>query len=101
MGHAHFLAFVGRFCEFSSAIFGVLGTALMTRRCAPHILRSLVYAASSPILFVLGQGRRVRDFFVARAKINWDNPESPADMMLGMNLLFWAFFFQLISLLAK
>jgi len=89
---------VARFLEFASAIFGILGTALMSRRFAPQIFRSMLYAASWPILLVLGQGRRARDFFIAKAKISWDVPDSPADMTLGLNLLFWAFFLQFISL---
>lgn len=92
---------VSHFCEYGSAILGMLGAALMSRRYAPQILRSLIYALSWPILCILGQGQRARAFFIARAKINWDIPDSPADMSLGLNLLFWAFFLQLISLLMK
>jgi hypothetical protein len=95
------MAAMGLGCEYASAVLGILGTALMSRRFAPQVLRSLVYAASWPILWVFGHGQRARRFFIAKAKINWDNPDSPADMTLGLNLLFWAFFVQLLSLFLK
>ena len=101
MDHIHWAKAAESFCEYASAVFGILGTALMARRCSPQVVRGLVYAASWPILLVLGQGRRAREFFVAKAKINWDNADSPADMTLGLNLLFWAFFLQLVALLSK
>jgi hypothetical protein len=99
--HSSCSAGIARFFEYASAIFGILGTALMSRRCAPQIFRSMLYAASWPVLFILGQGRRARDFFIARARISWDVPDSPADMTLGLNLLLWAFFLQFISLFLK
>lgn len=92
---------VGRGCEYASAIFGILGTVLMARRCGRQISRSILYAATWPFFLVVGQGRHAQKFFVARAKLSWDRPESPADMTLGLNLLFWAFFLQLISLILK
>jgi len=99
--HVHWLKAAGGCCEYASAIFGILGTALMARRCSPQVVRGLLYAASWPVLLVLGQGRRARAFFVAKASINWDTADSPADMTLGLNLLFWAFFLQLLALFLK
>ncbi len=87
--------------NFASAVLGILGTCLMSRRYAPQILRGMLYAGSWPFLCLVGQGRRARRFFEVRARINWDVPESAADMALGLNLLFWAFFLQLVALLVK
>jgi hypothetical protein len=99
--HSAWLHGVGRGCEIASAIFGIIGTGLMSRRFCPQLGRSVFYALTWPFLIVIGKGQRARDFFAARASINWNNPDSPADMTLGLNLLFWAFLLQLISLLWK
>lgn len=83
----------------AGALLGILGTCLMSRRYAPQLVRSMLYAVAWPLLCLLGKGQRARRFFEARARINWDVPESAADMALGLNLLFWAFFPQLVALL--
>jgi len=70
----------------------------MSRRYAPQLLRTLLYALGSPLLILFGQLGRVRDFFKAKANINLNVPEVVADMTLGLNLLVWAFFLQLVSL---
>lgn len=87
--------------ELISALLGIVGAALMSRRFAPHFFRSMLYAAAWPLLCLFGEGRRARAFFEAKAKINWNVPESAADMALGLNLLFWVFFLQLLALLLK
>jgi hypothetical protein len=92
---------IGHGCEYASAIFGILGTALMSRRYCPQLGRGILYALTWPLLLVIGKGRRAREFFAARASVRWDIPDSPADMTLGLNLLFWAFFLQLVSLFLK
>jgi hypothetical protein len=84
--------------NFGSAVLGIIGTCLMSRRYAPQLLRSMLYAGAWPFLYLLGQGQRARKFFEVRARINWDLPESAVDMALGLNLLFWAFFLQLVAL---
>jgi hypothetical protein len=92
---------LGRVCEYASAIFGILGTVLMARRCGRQIGRSILYALTWPVFLLVGKGGHARKFFIARANMNWNTAESPADMTLGLNLLFWAFFLQLISLILK
>ena len=92
---------IGFIVDFASAVLGILGTCLMSRRYAPQLLRSMLYAGAWPFLCLVGQARRARRFFEARATINWDVPESAADMALGLNLLFWAFFLQLVALLVE
>ncbi len=87
--------------SFASAVAGMLGTCLMSRRYAPRFLRSMLDAVLWPILYLVGRGERVREFLTARARINWDVPESAADMALGMTLLFWAFLLQLVALLLE
>lgn len=84
------------FLEVASAVFGLLGTWLMSRRYAKQFGRSVLFALIAPLLILLGQGTRVRDFFKDKATANQDLPESITDMVLGLNLLFWAFFLQLI-----
>ena len=99
--HTGWVVNVSRGCEYASAIFGILGTVLMSRRYGRQIGRSILYAATWPFLLLIGRGRQAREFFIARVRLNWDNPDSPADMTLGLNLLFWAFFLQFASLLLK
>lgn len=91
----------GYLCEIVSAVLGIAGTYLMSRRYAPNFLRSLLYAAFWPFLCLIGKGQRARKFFTARAEINKDNPESAGDMALGLNLLFLAFLLQLAALVIK
>ncbi len=95
------LGTLGFTLSFASAVLGMLGTCLMSRRYAPRFLRSMLDAVMWPILYLVGRGERVRGFLTARARINWDVSESAADMALGMTLLFWAFLLQLVALLAE
>ena len=83
----------------ASALFGLLGTWLMSRRYAKQLGRSLLLALISPLLFLFGQGARVRSFVKEKINANRDLPESVTDMALGLTLLFWAFFLQLIAFL--
>jgi hypothetical protein len=99
--HNSWLAQVGHVCEYASAIFGIFGTALMSRRFVPKILLGVLFSATYPLMFLFRQGHRVRQYLVSRASLNEDLKDSPGDMTLGMILLFWAFFLQLISLLLK
>lgn len=84
--------------EFASVLFGMLGTWFMSRRYAHELWRSLLYAATWPVLFLFGQGKRLQGAFRAKAGLNRDVPDSVADMVLGLNLLFWAFFLQMVAL---
>ena len=99
--HVSWLAEAGHICEYASAIFGICGTALMSRRFVPQIWRGLLFAATYPIMVLLFQGQRVRQYFISKAKLSETIQDSLADMTLGMNLLFWGFFLQLISLILK
>ncbi len=71
----------------------------MARRYAKQLFRTLLYAAGAPVLIALGRGERVREFFIKKAELNPDVPESVADMTLGLNLLLWAFLFQLAGII--
>ncbi len=84
--------------ELASVLFGMLGTWRMSRRYAQELWRSLLYAATWPFLSLFGQGKRVERFFEAKASVNRDVPDSVGDMVLGLNLLFWAFFLQMVAL---
>jgi hypothetical protein len=88
-------------CEYGSAILGLIGTVLMSRRFVPQVVRGIIYAAAWPFMALLFQGGRVRRFFTARATLSMDKPETAADMTMGINLLIWAFFLQLVSLILK
>jgi hypothetical protein len=83
--------------DVASALFGLLGTWLMSRRYARQFGRSVLFALISPLLLLLGQGARVRRFMAAKINANCDLPDSVTDMALGLNLLFWAFFLQLLA----
>ena len=78
--------------DLASAILGMVGTWLMARRYAPHFLRAILWALLAVFMY-----RKAREFFVTSAAINKNVPDSAADMVLGINLLFWAFFLQLVA----
>ncbi len=82
----------------ASAAFGIIGTWLMAKRYAREPLRALFFAALLPFI-VLFRGRAaVRAFLRAKIALNSDVPDSPIDMILGLNLLFLAFVLQLVGL---
>jgi len=85
--------------NLASAIFGLLGTWLMSRRYADQLVRSLLYSFVSPVLYLSRRGKRVRSFFKAKIEANKDVADSITEMVWGLTLLFWAFFLQLIALL--
>jgi hypothetical protein len=87
--------------NLGSVIFGILGTWLMSRRYARRFWRNLLYASIFPILYLLGQGKHVREFVKATINTNRDIDDSVIDMTIGLNFLFWAFFLQLIALLIE
>ena len=81
----------------AGAVFGLLGTWLMSRRYAKQFGRSLLFALISPLLLLFGRKARVRSFVEGKINANRDLPESIVDMSLGLTLLFWAFFLQLVA----
>jgi hypothetical protein len=87
--------------EIAGAAFGVLGTWLMSRRYAESFLQNVLLALSWPVLILFGQGNRIRKVVKARFDANRDLPESIVDMVLGLNLLFWAFFLQVAALVLE
>ncbi len=87
--------------EAASAVFGMLGTWLMARRYADPLLRSLLYAVVWPVLIIAGKADRIRQFIQAKVNANRDVPDSIADMVIGLNLLFLAFLLQFIALLME
>jgi hypothetical protein len=87
--------------NLGSVIFGILGTWLMSRRYARRLWRNLLFAFVFPILYLFGQGDHVRDFVKVTINVNRDIEDSVIDMTIGLNLLFWAFFLQLIALIIE
>lgn len=85
--------------EGLSAVFGAFAAYLMSRRYASGFLTGLVFALLAPVMFLLGRGEHVRRYYEARLSANRDVPLSEGQMVLGLNLLFWAFFLQLLGLL--
>jgi hypothetical protein len=51
-----------------------------------------------PSSFFSARAKRLQHAFKAKAGLNRDVPDSVADMVLGLNLLFWAFFLQMVAL---
>jgi hypothetical protein len=88
-------------CEYASAVFGICGTFFMSRRIVPKFWRGMLFSLSYPLMVLFFQGHRVREYFVSRAALSSDVKDSLPDLTLGMNLLFWGFFLQLLSLLLK
>jgi hypothetical protein len=84
--------------NLASAVFGMLGTWMISRRYASEFLRSIFFALSWPILALFMQGHRVRDYFRRKIIANRDVTDSVVDMVVGVNLLFWAFFLQLAGI---
>lgn len=81
--------------NMASAIFGITGTWMMSRRYAKQFGRSILFACIAPFLFVFGRGERVREFINAKITGNKDLPDSASEMALGLALLFLAFVLQL------
>ena len=81
--------------NMASAIFGITGAWMMSRRYAKQFGRSVLYACIAPFLFVFGRGERVREFINAKIAGNKDLPDSSSEMALGLALLFLAFVLQL------
>lgn len=84
--------------DIASAVFGVFSAFLMSRRYASSFLLSLFFALVAPLFFVVGQGDHVREYYSRTISANRDVPLSAGQMALGFNLLFWAFFLQLLGL---
>ncbi len=85
--------------NIASAIFGITGTWIMSRRYAKQFGRSVLFACIAPFLYVFGRGDRVRDFIDAKIAGNKDLPDSASEMALGLAVLFLAFLLQLGSAL--
>jgi hypothetical protein len=81
-----------------SAIMGILGTYFMSLRYTTKFLSTLLFALLTPFMFLVGKGQQVRDFYGSRAQENSDVLNSGWDMALGLNLLVWAFFLQLLAI---
>jgi len=84
--------------NLGSVVFGILGTWLMSRRYARRFGLTLLFAIFFPILFLIGQGNHFRNSVKATINTNRDVEDSVTDMAIGLYLLFWAFFLQLIAL---
>ena len=79
----------------ASAIFGLTGTWLMSRRYAEQFIRGVLFAIIVPFLYVVGRGNHVRKYLEAKTMGNKDIPDSAGEMALGLALLFLAFLLQL------
>lgn len=81
----------------ASAIFGLMGSWLLSRRYAKPFWRSVLFACIAPFLYVFGQGARTGEFITSTVEANKDIPDSASEMALGLALLFLAFLLQLGS----
>ena len=82
--------------EIGSALFGIYGTYLMSRRYTTSLVLFLALALFAPVMFALGKGKTVHDYYENRTLANRDVPIATNRMALGLSLLCWAFFFQLL-----
>gem|GEM_PF-6931595 len=87
--------------NFGSCVAGVLGTYFMSRRYAKTFLTFIFFAFADPLMRLLGRADQVDAFHALRMKGNRDVPDAVADMISGLNLLFWAFVAQMLSLLVS
>jgi hypothetical protein len=78
-----------------SALLGLCGTWLMSRRYAKQFGRSLLFALLAPVFWLVGNGGGLRTFLAEKVKDNRELPDSITDMVLGLIFLFWSFFLQL------
>jgi len=84
--------------NLGSVVFGILGTWLMSRRYARKFWPNLFFTFLFPALYLIGKGGDVRNFVNVSIKSNEDIKDSATDMTIGLYLLFWTFFLQLIAL---
>jgi len=60
-----------------SAIFGIAGTWLMSRRYARNLLVTIVYALTWPIVVLAGKSKNFRDSYNAEIRANYDVQDQP------------------------
>jgi hypothetical protein len=77
--HTSWLAHAGHVCEYASAVFGIFGATLMSRRFVPKILLGVLFSATYPLMFLAFQGHRVREYLVSRANLNEGLKDSPGE----------------------
>jgi len=92
---------LSRLLDIGSAVLGIWGTYLMSRRYTTSLLLFLVLALVTPVMFLLGRGQAVYDYYEKRTMANRDVPVAIGRMALGLGLLCWAFFFQLLNALTS
>ena len=83
--------------EVASAVFGIVSAYLMTRRYASSFFMTLLFALLTPLLFLIGRGPQVREYYAERSQVARDVPTGEGQALLGYHLLFWAFLLQLAA----
>jgi hypothetical protein len=84
--------------ECASAVLGMTGTWLLSRRYADPFWQSVLYAIKWAVLAPTPWGKNTRKTIQDLVNMNRDVPDSIIDMVLGLNLIFWAFLLQLAAL---
>ena len=82
--------------EIASALLGIAGTFLMSRRYMGGLARSVFAAFVAPLVLMFN-----RSFLDNQMNANKDVPVSRVGMVLGLSLLTWAFAIQLLLAFLK
>src|SRR5213594_3917732 len=84
-----------------SSVLGLLASFLMCRRYTSNLVGGIICILAAPLMWIIGRGNKVSEFYESYAAANYDVPISLANMTLGLSLLFWAFVLQLASKLVS
>ena len=82
--------------EVASALLGISGTYLMSRRYTRSLVVFLFFTLVTPLMFIIGKGKEVHDYYHSRMLANKNVPIANSRMVVGLSLLAWAFFLQLL-----
>ncbi len=96
--HRTWAVWLSNLCVIGSALAGIYGSYLLGRRYVQTFLTALSLALVTPIMTILGKGSVVKKHIQSNARDVADVPESPVELVFGLNYLVWAFFGQLLAL---
>jgi hypothetical protein len=88
-----------RVCAVGSALLGIYGSYLVTRRYVQTFIAAALIAFFAPFFSLFGKGQWINDYIRSNLRNNLDVPDSASDLVFGLSYLFWAFVGQLLVVL--